>query len=96
MLVVVPPPAPAPNAVAHPPLHTRPAHGYEEHRERERDGNSGNVDDVTERVVRRRLLECLRLLSERDEHQTSGRLRLGSCAARGNSVNSPSPPRQGY
>jgi hypothetical protein len=55
-----------------PALDARPCHSDEEHNERERDGHTGNVQHVAERIVRRRLVERLWLLNDGDEHHTSG------------------------
>jgi len=71
MRVMMPASPAATNAVTCPSLHARPAHREQEDAERERNGDPRHVEDVAKRVIRRRLLERLRLLHQRDEHHTS-------------------------
>jgi hypothetical protein len=59
------------NAMSCPALHTRPAHGNQEDRDGEGDGDPGDVEYVAERIVRGGRLERLRLLDLREQHVSS-------------------------
>ena len=68
--------------MAHPPLEPRPAHREQEHPDRERHRDAGDVEHVAKRVVRRRLIERLWLLNDSDEHHTSGVASAELCSVR--------------
>ena len=54
-----------------PALERWPANGEQQHCECERDGNSGDIENVAEGIVLRRWLERLRFLYQSDEHGSS-------------------------
>jgi hypothetical protein len=60
------------NAVARPALESGPTRRDEQNDDRERDRDTGDVEDVAESIVRGRLVERVRLLGNGDEHHTSG------------------------
>ena len=71
MRIMVPAASAATNAMTRPSLDAWPAHGEQKHGQRQRNRHARDVEDVAKRVVGRRLLEPLRLLSERDKHDSS-------------------------
>ena len=72
MRVVVTTTAAPPYAVPYPAFDARPGHGDEEHDQRKPDGDTGDIQHVAERIVRRRLVERLWLLNDGDKHHSSG------------------------
>jgi hypothetical protein len=60
------------NAMPRPAFDSGPTDGDKKHDDGERNSDASNVEDVAERVVRRRLVERARLLDNGDEHHTSG------------------------
>jgi len=60
------------DAVARPALEAGPAGRDEQYDHRERHRDARDVEDIAESIVRRRLIERVRLLDNGDEHHTSG------------------------
>jgi hypothetical protein len=69
MMMTAPPTAP--DAMASPPLHRGPAYREQEYGKGKRNRDTGDIQDIAKGVILHRRLECLRLLNQRDEHDSS-------------------------